>query len=236
MREFNDLDNDKEKVEYLRDILAPIAEKTGGSVRHVPKEDEVQCSGAYEKRSFRIIMDTDTGGLNIEMKLRNTVGIMDLNYDPEAESSADAPEPEWDEGEEQRHFLAPSFYLEGYPADLEKEKKILETLDPAEVELITALMTKLGIGWVKANSSFLSCGLFESLFDPAAILGLVQALHRYAAQFEKGGEQVAQAPSLVIGGVAVNPKLVAAIQTCPFCHSNVEVGKDRKCPNCGAGL
>ena len=97
-------------------------------------------------------------------------------------------------------------------------------------------MEKLGIGWVKANSTLLTCGLFESLFDGASILGIVQALHRYADQFEKGGALVEPAPSLIIGGVAVNPELIGAIQTCPFCNSNVTIGKDRKCPNCGAGL
>ncbi len=236
MIEFDDLESEEEKIQYLMDLLKPIAGKTGGQLRHVSKEDEIQCSGKFENRPFRLIMDTSTGGLNVEIKLNNTVGIMDISYDPEAEPTEDQADPEWETREEQRYFMAPGYYLEGYPEDLAESKRVLETLDPAEVGTVTALMERLGIGWVNARDSFLNCGLFESLFDPDEIFGIVLALHRYAAQFEKGGEQVAPAPTLIIGGVAVNPELIAAMQICPFCNSNVAVGKDRKCPNCGGGL
>ena len=105
MKDFDDLDGDEEKVQFLKDLLGPIAEKHGGKVKHIAKEDEVHCTGQFEKRPFRLIMDTSTGGLKAEVKLANTVGIIDIIYDPEAEPPADEADPEWDEGEEQRYFM-----------------------------------------------------------------------------------------------------------------------------------
>lgn len=236
MREFHDLESEEEKVQFLSDLLRPIAEKTDGSVRYARDDEEVQCTGKIEKRPFRIVMDSSTGGLKAEMKLRNTVGLLDLNYDPDAQPITDAPDPEWNDGDDERHFLAPGFYLEGDSEGLADAKRTLDALDPAEVARITSLMSRFGIGWVNANASLLSCGLFESLFQTSAILEIVQALHRYAAQFEKEGAQVEAAPTLILGGVVIHPERMATIQTCPYCKSNVEIGADRKCPNCGAAL
>jgi hypothetical protein len=185
--EFADLEDEEGRIRFLMDLLNPIAVETGGQLRHVPTEDEVQCSGTYESRPFRIIMDTATGGLNVEVKLANTVGILDIIHDPDAQPSEDPLDPEWEKGEEQRYFMAPGYFLEGYAEDLAAQKGVLEAIDSAEVGTITALMERLGLGWVKANDTFLSCGLFESLFDRTEIYGIVLALHRYAAQFERGG-------------------------------------------------
>ena len=236
MDEFDSLESEDEKVEYLFNLLKPVLEKTAGRLRHVKKDEEVQCSGKYEGRSVRIIMDASTGGLKVEMKIRNTAGIIRILYDPDAEPEDHGPDAEWDSGEEQRFFMAPGFYIENYPDRLASEKKVLETLDPQELKNITALMRRLGIGWVYAESGLLSCGLFESLFDGDEISGIIQALHRFAVQFEKEGDQVPAGPSVILGGAEINPELVPAFIVCPFCNSKVTAGRNRKCPNCGAGL
>jgi hypothetical protein len=78
--------------------------------------------------------------------------------------------------------------------------------------------------------------LFESLYEAEAIEELVRALHRFAAQFEGRGAPIPSAPALAVGGVEVNPALVAALRLCGSCGKNVELGRDRKCPNCGTAL
>ena len=238
MIDFDDLESEKEKIQFLRDLLNTIAEKTSGKLRLVPKEDEIHCRGQLENREFQLVMDTSTGGLNIELTLRNTVGLLRLNYDPEAEISDEESDSAWgeDKSTEIRYFLAPYYYLEEYPDALAMERKVLESLEPAEVEIITVLMSKFGIGWINANSGTLTAGFFESLFDAGEILNIVGALHRLALQFEKEGAQIEPAPSWTIGGVEVNPQLFAALQICPFCKSKVSLKPDRKCPNCGASM
>ena len=109
-------------------------------------------------------------------------------------------------------------------------------IEPGILGRVKSLMKRLGIGWVNVDAAVLRCGLFESLFDAAAILEIVDTLNSFAMQFEKGGEIVAPRPSVTLGGVAVNPELVAEIMECPYCRTNVTVKRDRKCPNCGTAL
>ncbi len=236
MDDFDRLGSDEERIEYLENLLKPVADGISGRTRLVRSEEDVHCTGIFEKRPVRLIMSINTGGLDVEVKLKNTVGTILLSYDPDAAEPDDEADEEWQEGEEQRYFIAPCFYLEGYPDRLAAEKKILESLDAAELGKLTTLMKRLGIGWVNVDAEIMSCGLFEILLDAGEIMGIVRAMNSFALLFEKEGEQVDAQPSFTVDGVAVNPELIAAVMLCPYCNQNVAVKKDRKCPNCGAGL
>ncbi len=236
MDEFDTLDSEELKVEYLFNLLKPVAEKISGKTRDVRTDYEVQCSGKYCNRPVRIIMDESTGGLKVELKLNNTTGTININYDPELINEDDTADPDWDNGGMKRFLIESGFYLEDYPESLEEQKKVFCIIDPAELEKIKTLMKRLGIGWINVDASVLRCGLFESLFNAEEILNIVYAMHSFARHFEKGDKIVAPQPSVILGGVAINPELVADIMVCPYCKSNVSVKSDRKCPNCGAGL
>lgn len=172
----------------------------------------------------------------MELKLKNTTGKIDINYDPEMSGDGDTADPEWDNSGMRRFIIVPGFYLEDYPGPLAEQEKVLAIIEPEELEKIKTVMKRLGIGWVNVDASVLRCGLFESLFNAEEILNIVYAMHSFALQFEKEGEWIAPRPSVTLGGVAVNPEFVANIMLCPYCKTNVTVKSDRKCPNCGGAL
>ena len=122
MTDFDDLDDEKQKVRFLQDLLHPIAEQHGGRVRHDADEGTMYCRGTRGSRPFQLEMGTSTGGLRVELKIRNTKGLLTINHDPDAEPG-DEPDEEWDE--ERRYFFAPTFYVEGRPAELTGEKAVL---------------------------------------------------------------------------------------------------------------
>ncbi len=232
--DFSDLEDEPARLRFLRALLDPIAARFQGSVRHDPAEDEVTCRGRLEDRPFLLRMDTSTGGLKVELRLLDPAGHLSISHDPEAgpgEGGRDEePDGDLEDDRERRHFFAPHFYLEGDPDDLAAERALLGTIEDAEIRALTALMARLNVGWVTARTGKLGCGLFDSLFDPAEIEGLVAALHRFARILERPG--IAPPPPVA----ADDDAGIGEIRRCSSCGRKVVVGADFRCPNCSAGL
>ncbi len=232
--EYSDLE-EEQRIAFCQQRLGAWSGVMGGQVVTDVEDDRVELRTRVGDRATRIRVDFDTGWTDVETKLANTTGVLVLSWDADKQPT-NAPDPEWDDGSEQRMFLAPGLYIEEYPEEAKAMWELVGRMpQPLVQEIIQAMPTR--ISYLKIDADHISLR-FEPDFhelppDVSAVQWVFAMCDRIARFFESGSDSVASKPKLYISGKAAN---IANMASCPHCNTVVDLSEGSFCYNCGAPM
>ena len=105
--------SDEQKVAIGHQLMHALQPILGGQVHHDTEEETIELRTQIGERLARIVLDLSWGSFDVEMRFVNTLGLLELKWDPSKEAR-DESQSAWDQNAEVRHLVGPGVFIEEY--------------------------------------------------------------------------------------------------------------------------
>lgn len=241
--EWDDWD-DPQKLEYCKRVLELLkGAYGGGKLRKVTSNDEVQLRITVGGHPATVVIDYDSGWLELKMKFVNRRGWLRLDYDADKRASDFAADPndEWeedDEGGQVVKVFADGVYVEEFEYEATPMIALFEAAPAALRTMIIESLQRRTFTRLFVDAEVIEVGLDPDIYEIPdlklfcderfAILGAV------AKYFGEGTESITPKPRVYIQGRPVAPNQPPQRITCAYCSTPYTLDDDPRCPSCGA--
>ena len=197
---------------------------------------------SFEGRSFRLVVDYDSGWFHMDQKIANRTGVLSLHRDEEGGGGGggdgeEEERDEWDEKDnrEVKEFLADHVYVEEYKNEFDSMKALIAGLPPNFLADTTKYMNGYKVSQILVDAENLKTRFDGEYYQVKLDAALDYALRMgnwMAGLFEAGSKSVEAKPQVYIGGQAMTGGSLNVV-TCKFCGTTVQLDAAGSCPQCG---
>lgn len=201
-------------------------------VKRKTDEDELDLRGRIDGIPVRVEFEVDMGWVGVEMKCKNGLGMISLEWDPEKVPVEADDDDDWADDDELRVFVGKAVFIEGDSDDVNATLGTLSRL-PADTaaELIGTIQNQplqLFFMHPESMTARFKKNFFE-MDDPVAeIISVARVLAKTTRAVGDPEVAARSAP----GGAAAPAAL--HLVKCGYCSSRFNLGASPRCPNCGA--
>ncbi len=227
------------KWDLAQQILTTLGENfENPRIKPNQEDDEMELRARIGGMPIRVQLETDMGWVFVEMKIKNRVGLFELQWDTDMGPIDVDDDDDWgDEDGDVRVFVHKNVFLEGSWSEVEESIGTLKSIPNGFANSLYESMSRLEASRFLAEPSLIKLNkiipAFYEMSDPIKeITALVQVVQDSAKVLEAGSRDLTAQPSVFADGLAglSRPKRV----TCAYCHCQFPLGDSARCENCGA--
>jgi hypothetical protein len=204
-------------------------------IKRKTDDDELDLRGRIEGIPVRVEFEVDMGWVGVEMKCKNGLGMISLEWDPEKVPVEADDDDEWADDDELRVFVGKAVFVEGDGDDVNQTLGTLSRIQPeiaAElIEMIQNQPIQIFFMHPESMTSRFKKNFYEMEDPVAEIIGAAQVMAKVTRAIGTA-DPAAPGGAAAFAGVAAPAQL--HLVKCAYCSSRFNLGASPRCPNCGA--
>ena len=224
--------DDELKPPVAEALLTDIGQHLDNAkIKRKTDEDELDLRGRIDGIPVRVEFEVDMGWVGVEMKCKNGLGAISLEWDPEKVPVEADDDDDWADDDELRVFVGKAVFIEGDSDDVNQTLGTLSRMPPDLANELVLMIQNQPIQMFYMHPESMTSRFkknFYEMADPVAeIIGAAQVMAKVTKTIGDPNFAAA-APS---GGGA---PAALHLGKCTDCSSRFNPGASPRCPNCGA--
>jgi len=247
MKQQTDYDNlsDAEEISASKRFLNGLKEDLGGEL--VTRRDDdgsmdfFYLKFSYRDRPCRVVMDPSWGTPELQIKMKNTTGILAIKHNMKMKQEHITVDPEWDAVDKRsvKLFLAPGIIIDEYHDEMSAMVTLIQEMPEGLIGEITAFIADSNVEYLLYDAMIIDAEFGSDIFKRnyrEQLPAILDMFMSHCEFFESGNRNISPKPKVYISGRPAMTGSIPGITECSYCHAAVLRTAGGACGNCGAPL